>query len=211
MTETITLEAQPRDRAGKGAARATRRAGRVPAVIYGGKKSPLSISLDPKVLSHEMHRPGFFSHLFDITVDGHKHRALAREVQLHPVTDEALHVDFIRVTATTRTHVEIPVMFHNHDASPGLKRGGVLNIVAHDVGLNCRADAIPEHLDVDLTGLDIGDSIHISAIKLPEGTSPTITDRDFTVATIVPPTVEVASETDAEAAEAAAATPAEET
>ena len=207
MTDAIALEAQPRDRVGKGAARATRRAGRVPAVIYGDKKTPLSISLDPKILGQHMHRPGFYSHLYDITVDGKKHRALAREVQLHPVTDEPLHVDFIRVTSTTRTHVAIPVVFHHQDASPGLKRGGVLNIVQHEVELNCRADSIPEHIDIDLDGLDIGDSVHISSVKLPEGVTPVITDRDFTVATIVAPTIEVEpeAETATESADAEAA------
>ncbi len=190
MTEIVTLEAQARDRVGKGAARATRRAGRVPAVLYGDKKEPLSISLDPKVLGRLLTRPGFFSHLIDLSLDGTKHRALARDVQLHPVTDVPLHVDFVRVSAGFRTHVQIPVVFENQAASPGLKRGGVLNIVRHELELVCAADNIPERIVVDLSGLDIGDSVHISAIQLPEGTSSAIAERDFTVATIAAPTVQ---------------------
>ena len=189
MSEIVTLEAEVRDRAGKGAARATRRAGRIPAVIYGDKKEPVMISLDPKEFGRQLNRGGFFSHLFDISVDGVKHRALPRDVQLHPVTDAPLHVDFVRVTASTKTHVNVPVQFENQAASPGLKRGGVLNIVRHDIELIVAAGNIPEQIVVDLTGLDIGDSVHISAIKLPEGAQSAIADRDFTVATIAAPTV----------------------
>jgi len=190
MTDIVSLEAQPRDRVGKGAARATRRSGRVPAVIYGDKKEPVAISLDPKLLGQQLARPGFFSHLINIKLDGVSHLTLARDVQLHPVTDVALHVDFVRVGAGTRTHVQVPVAFENHQASPGLKRGGVLNIVRHELDLNCAADSIPERIVIDLTGTEIGDSIHISAVKLPEGTSSAIADRDFTVATIAAPTVQ---------------------
>jgi large subunit ribosomal protein L25 len=199
MAATITLEAQPRDRAGKGAARATRRAGRIPAVLYGDKKDPLTISLDPKAFTRELQKPGYFSHLVDLKIDGEIHRALPRDVQFHPVTDEPLHADFVRVSAETRTHVEVPVTFVNHAASPGLKRGGVLNVVRHTIDLSCRADSIPERVVIDLAGLDIGDSVHISHVSLPEGARPTI-DRDFTVATIAPPTVkseEAAAETPA--------------
>ena len=189
MTEIVILEAEVRDRAGKGAARATRRAGRIPAVLYGDKKEPVMISLDPKLFGRQLNRPGFFSHLFDINIDGTKHRALPRDVQLHPVTDEPLHVDFVRVTAHTKTHVNVPVHFENQAASPGLKRGGVLNIVRHDIELVVAADSIPERIDVDLTGLDIGDSVHISAVKLPAGAVTAINDRDFTIATIAAPNV----------------------
>jgi large subunit ribosomal protein L25 len=200
MAEIITLEAQARDRVGKGAARATRRAGQVPAVIYGDKKEPVAISLDPKVLTRTYLRGGFLSHLVDLKLDGATHRTLPRDVQLHPVTDEILHVDFVRIGAHTRTHVSVAVTFDNQDKSPGLKRGGVLNIVRHEVELVCSADAIPERLHVDVSGYDIGDSIHISAVTLPEGAAPAIADRDFTIATIVPPTVrsdETAAETPA--------------
>ena len=203
MSEIVVLEAEVRDRAGKGAARATRRAGRIPAVLYGDKKEPVMLSLDPKLFGRQLNRPGFFSHLFDLNIDGTKHRALPRDVQLHPVTDEPLHVDFVRVTAHTKTHVNVPVHFENHAASPGLKRGGVLNVVRHDIELVVAADSIPERIDVDLTGLDIGDSVHISAIKLPAGAHPAIADRDFTIATIAAPTVTSAEEV-AEEGEAAA-------
>src|SRR5579862_8693878 len=206
MTEIVTLEALPRDRAGKGAARATRRAGRIPAVLYGDKKEPVTLSLDPKAFIRELSRPGYFSHLVDLKIDGEVHRALPRDVQFDPVSDEPLHADFVRVTANTRTHVAVPVSFTNHSASPGLKRGGVLNIVRHEIDINCRADSIPERIVVDLSGLDIGDSIHISHVALPEGTSPTTADRDFTVATIAPPTVK-GDEAETPAA-AAATTPA---
>ena len=188
MADIITLDAQARDRVGKGAARATRRANRVPAVIYGGKQEPLNISLDPKLLARELAQPGFMSHLVEIKLAGSTHRTLPRDVQLHPVTDVALHVDFIRVGKDTKISVNVPVVFVNQDKSPGLKRGGVLNIVRHDVELVCAADNIPERLQVDVGGYDIGDSVHISSVTLPEGTATTI-DRDFTVATIAPPTV----------------------
>lgn len=194
MTEIVTLAAQPRDRVGKGAARATRREGRVPAVLYGDKKEPIAFSLDPKVLGRLLSRPGFFSHLIDLELDGTKHRALARDVQLHPVSDSPLHVDFVRVSAGFRTHVQIPVVFENQAASPGLKRGGVLNIVRHELDLVVAADNIPERIVIDLSGLDIGDSVHISAITLPEGSTSAIADRDFTIATIAAPTVKAEEE-----------------
>jgi large subunit ribosomal protein L25 len=187
-TKIVVLEAQARDRVGKGAARATRRAGRVPAVIYGGKQEPLSISLDPKVLARELSHAGFMSHLVEIKLDGATHRTLPRDVQLHPVSDQALHVDFVRVGTDTRVHVNVPVVFDNQDKSPGLKRGGVLNIVRHEIELICAADNIPERLNIDVGGFDIGESIHISAVALPEGATIAI-DRDFTIATIAPPTV----------------------
>ncbi|HTH96980.1 MAG TPA: 50S ribosomal protein L25/general stress protein Ctc [Stellaceae bacterium] len=199
MTETIKLEAELRDGAGKGAARATRRAGRVPAVIYGDKKEPVLISLDPKVLSRELHRGGFMSHLVDIQVGKTSHHTLPRDVQFHPVTDEVLHVDFQRVTSKTVTHVEVAVVFDNADKAPGIKRGGVLNIVRHELELVCGADNIPQSIHIDLSGLQIGDSIHISSVKLPQGVQPAIADRDFTIATIVAPTVVKEDVTDAEA------------
>jgi large subunit ribosomal protein L25 len=189
MTQIITLSAERRDRAGKGAARATRRAGRVPAVIYGDKKEPLLISLEPRSLVRELQKPGFFAKLLDLTVDGETYRTLPRDVQVHPVSDAPLHVDFMRVGASTKITVAVPVQFINQDKSPGLKRGGSLNIVRHEIELVCAADNIPDRIVVDLNGVDINESIHISAVKLPEGTHPTITDRDFTVASVAPPTV----------------------
>lgn len=200
MSEVHSLGAQPRARAGKGAARQTRREGRVPGVIYGNKQEPVMISVDPTELTRELHKPGFFATLFDLELEGTKHRVLPRDVQFDPVTDRPIHVDFLRVAADTKVHVNVPVVFLNEAASPGLKRGGVLNIVRHEIELICAADRIPHELTVDLTGLDIGDSIHISAIKLPEDVTPAITDRDFTVATIVAPS---AQKGEAEAAAAA--------
>ena len=203
MTEVVNLAAEARNRAGKGAARATRREGRVPAVIYGDKKEPLLISLEPRALVRELHRPGFFAKLVDVTIGGDTHRTLPRDVQLHPVTDMPLHVDFMRVGANTRITVEIPVRFVDQERSPGLKRGGLLNIVRHEIEMVCSADNIPDHIDVSLEGREIGDSIHISAVKLPEGARPTITDRDFTIATLAAPS---AVREEAAAAAAAAQT-----
>jgi large subunit ribosomal protein L25 len=202
MSDIHKLAAEPRERAGKGAARATRRAGRIPAVIYGAKKDPVMISLDPQDLRQEISGGGFFATLFDIKVNGGNERVLARDLQQHPVTDRPIHVDFLRVSASTRIDVEVPVSFLNEEESPGLKRGGVINVVRYAIELNCRADAIPSEIEVDLTGRDIGDSVHISEITLPDGVTPTITDRDFTVASIAAPSVITEEE---EAAEAAAA------
>lgn len=198
MSELSNLPATSRDRAGKGAARATRRNGFVPGVIYGGKQAPTLIAIAPKYLIAEMRKPGFKARLFDIAVEGGAtERALAKDVQLHPVTDMPVHVDFLRVGKDTVLHVNVPVHFVNHEKSPGLKRGGVLNIVRHDVEMVCSPDNIPPTLDIDLTGLDIGDTVHISAVKLPAGVKPAITDRDFTVASIAPPTVVRAETTEA--------------
>lgn len=187
MTQIVPLSAEARARAGKGTARQTRREGRVPAVIYGGKQAPITISLDKFAFGRVLHAPGFFTHLFDVTVDGQTHRVLPRDVQFHPVTDVPLHVDFLRVSADTRIHVQVPVEFVNQEKSPGLKRGGVLNIVRHELDVTCAADNIPEQITISCEGFDVGESIHISAVTLPEGVASTITDRDFTIATIVAP------------------------
>ncbi|WP_114394290.1 50S ribosomal protein L25/general stress protein Ctc [Oleisolibacter albus] len=204
MTQIIALAAEARDRAGKGTARSTRRQGRIPAVIYGNKEKPVMISLDFAKFFREIHRPGFFTHLFDITVDGTTHRVLPRDLQLDPVSDRPIHADFLRVSETTEIIVKIPVEFVNAEQSPGLKRGGVINAVRHDIEVHCRAAAIPEKIEIDLSGADINASIHISAVKLPEGVRPTITDRDFTIVTIAAPSgmtdeavAEVPAETEA--------------
>ena len=206
MSEVVNLNAQARQKGGKGPARAVRRAGSIPAVIYGAKEPPLLIAVPPKEAVRELHRPGFFTRRMTITVDGTAHEVLPRDVQLDPVTDRPVHFDFLRITKDSVIEVMVPVVFLNEAASPGLKRGGVLNIVRHEVGLRCRPDAIPEKLAFDLTGTDIGHSIHISAIKLPANVTPVIRDRDFTVATIAAPTV--VREAAATPAEEAAAAPA---
>jgi large subunit ribosomal protein L25 len=164
-----------------------RREGRVPAVIYGDKQSPVTVSLDFNDAMKRIYAGGFLSHVITLDVDGAKHRVLPRDYQLDPVKDQPLHVDFLRVGANTRLNVEVHVHFINETESPGLKRGGTLNIVRHTVELSCPADAIPEEVTVDLTGMDINDSVHISSVKLPEGVRPTIKDRDFTIATVVAP------------------------
>lgn len=187
MAKTIQLAATARDRAGKGAARATRREGRVPGVIYGDRKDPQLISLSYHELWPYVQTGRFLSTLVEVSLDGGSVRAIPRDIQFDPVRDRVIHVDFLRLGAGARIAVEVPVRFINHEAAPGIKRGGVLNVVRHEVELYCPAESIPEQLTVDLTGLEIGDSIHISHIQLPEGTSPTITGRDFTVATIAAP------------------------
>ena len=201
MTDVHQLKAEAKDRAGKGAARAARRAGRTPAVIYGAKKDPVMITVDPLDLRREISTGAFFATLFDVQVNGKAERVLPRDLQLHPVTDRPLHVDFLRVSATTEIEVDVPVEFINEEESPGLKRGGVLNIVRHAVEVSCRADSIPQEFVIDLTGLDIGDSVHISNITLPEGVTPTITDRDFTICTIAAPNLAVEEEEADEEAE----------
>lgn len=184
MPEIISLSAEVRARAGKGAARATRRGGRIPGIVYGGDREPMPISLEPRELSRALARRGFFATLVDLSVEGGVQRALPREVQYHPVTDKPLHVDFMRVAATTQVTVTVPAEFVNHEQSIGLRRGGILNIVRHGIELNCPVEGIPDHLTVSLAGLDIGDSVHISAVTIPEGCRPTITGRDFTIASI---------------------------
>lgn len=187
MTEVIPLPAEPRERAGKGVARRTRAAGRVPAVIYGGKEPPVMISIEDRLMKKAVYDPGFFTHLFDIELNGQKHRVLPRDVQFDPVKDFPIHVDFLRITADSRITVQVPVGFINTERSPGLKRGGMLNIVRHEIELEVPADAIPETIEIDVTAFDLGDSIHISHVTLPPGTKPTITDRDFTIATVAAP------------------------
>jgi len=199
MAQVTALAAEIREGAGTGPARAVRRAGRVPAVIYGNKEASVLISLDPVELDHQLRRPGFFAHVFEITIGGNTHRVLARDLQVDPITDRPLHVDFMRFSASTRVDVEVPVIFQHQEECPGLKRGGVLNIVRHTVEMRCKPDSIPESILADLTGLDIGDSIHISDIELPDDIELTVTDRDFTVATIAAPTLLV--EADEEEAE----------
>jgi large subunit ribosomal protein L25 len=199
------LSAQSRSGVGKGAARALRRQGLVPAVIYGDKKPPLPISISYNDALKRIYSGGFLSHVITLDVDGEKYQVIPRDYQLDPVKDLPVHVDFLRVGAGSLITVEVHVTFVNEAASPGLKRGGTLNIVRHTVELACPADAIPEQVEVDLSGLDINDSIHISSVKLPAGVKPTIA-RDFTIATIVAPSG-LKSEGSAAAGEAAGETP----
>ena len=185
--ETIDIKAEARSQVGKGSARAARRAGLVPAVIYGNKETAVSVTLDANQWRQLMHKPGIFSQLLNINVNSETHFVLPRDIQQHPVSEEAMHVDFLRVTKNATVAVGIAIEFLNEDKCTGLKLGGVLNIVRSQVELNCPAISIPEKLTVDLEGLNVGHTIHISSIELPEGCTPTITDRDFTVATIAAP------------------------
>ena len=185
MAEAIELKAWDRQRTGKGGARQVRREGRVPGIIYGDKQDPQNIALETKAIAMQLQTGHFQSTIFMLDVDGAKTRVIPRGVQLDPVRDFPIHVDFMRLGKDALVVVDVPVHFLNEAESPGLKRGGVLNIVRHDIPVRCPADTIPEFFEVDLTGQEIGDSIHISSIALPEGVTPTLTDRDFTVATIV--------------------------
>lgn len=204
MTETTTLTAEVRSRAGTGGARETRRGGRTPAVIYGSKQDTVMISLDSAELARQVRRHGFLNHVFDIDLGGRKERVIPRDVQNHPLTGRPLHVDFMRVSAATAIKVEVEVAFINEDKAPGLKRGGVLNVVMRMVELECTPDAIPEQLTVDLAGLEIGDAVHLGAIVLPAGVALVGAESEATVATIAPPSTEAAPTAAAEGDETAA-------
>jgi large subunit ribosomal protein L25 len=201
MADVIAIKATARPKSGKGAARTVRREGKVPGVIYGEKKEPEPIALDFNELSKLAQKGRFLSTVFEIDLGGKKSRVLPREVQFDPVKDFPIHVDFQRVGASKHVRVSVPMRFVNEGASPGLKRGGVLNIVRHEVEVTCPPDRIPDFFEFDLTGLEIGRSIHISAVKMPEGVRPTIINRDFTIATIAGKK----AEEEARPAEAAAA------
>ena len=189
MSEATNIAVQPRDRAGKGAARALRRGGRVPGIIYGTKIEPVLISVDPADLVVEMKQPGFFARVFEVEVETETHRVLARDVQFDPVSDRPIHVDFMRFSADTKLNIDVEVVFVNEELSPGIKRGGVLNVVRHTIEMICSADNIPRFITVDLAGLEIGDGVHISQVDIPEGAVPTVTDRDFTIATVAAPSI----------------------
>ena len=203
MGQTYELSATVREHVGKGAARSVRRQGMIPAVIYGGNQPPLSINLPQREITLKIHAGGFYTTVATIDVGGDKVRVLPRDFQIDPMTERPMHVDFMRVTSGQTVTIEVPVQFINESAAPGIRRGGVLNIVRHRISLIVPVDAIPEKIVADLTGLDITDSLHISKVTLPEGTRPTIRDRDFTIATIAAPAA-VKEEMKA-AAEAAAA------
>ncbi|TFU03675.1 50S ribosomal protein L25/general stress protein Ctc [Polymorphobacter arshaanensis] len=204
MSETLKLSAEMRERAGKGASRAVRLTGRVPAVIYGNKLAPVTIHVEEKALVKHLHTGHFMNSVVELELGGAVERTLPRDVQFHPVTDRPIHVDFYRLAANAVIHVMVPVHFIDEDKSVGMKKGAVLNVVRHEVELICPADSIPEQINVSVAGKDVGDSIHISSVTLPEGAKPVI-DRDFTIATLVAPSA-LRSETDeAAAAEAPAA------
>jgi large subunit ribosomal protein L25 len=198
MSDTLALPAERRERAGKGASRALRREGRTPAVIYGGKEEPLAIHLEEKELVKGLKTGHFMNSIVEITVDGTTLRTLPKDVALHPVTDRPIHADFLRLSKDSTVEVSIPVVFINEEKSPGLKKGGVLNVVRHELELVCPADQMPSEVVIDVTGREVGDSIHISDVTLPEGSTSAITDRDFTIATFVAPSALKKSEGEGE-------------
>jgi len=196
MSETLTLPAEARERAGKGASRALRREGRTPAVIYGGKEEPMMIHVEQKELVRQLMTGHFMNSIVNIEIGGQTVRTLPKDVAFHPVTDRPTHVDFLRMTGDSKVAVQVPVVFVNEEGSPGLKKGGVLNIVRHELELLCPNADIPEQIEIDVTGKDVGDSIHISDVTLPKGVTSVITDRDFTIATLVAPSALKSSEGD---------------
>ena len=200
MSDQLTLSAEARERNGKGASRDLRNNGRVPAVIYGNKEDPASIHVEEKALFRLLHTGHFMNSVVMVEVGGKAVRTLPKDVQFHPVTDRPLHVDFLRISEHATVTVQVPVIFTNEEASPGLKRGGVLNIVRHELDLVVDAAQIPDDITIDLAGYDVGDTIHISNITLPKGASSAIEDRDFTIATIVAPSALKSSEGDTETA-----------
>ena len=203
MADTTIINGNLRNSTGKGSARAARRAGRIPAIIFGDKKETISIDIEEREYKKIMNQSGIFSRLLDLSVDGKTNLVLTRDIQFHPVSENPLHVDFLRIGKGSNINVSVPVSFINEELSPGLKTGGVLNTVRFELELMCPADSIPEKIEINLEGLVVGDSIKISSVNLPDGVSSTITDRDFTIATIAAPTVmsEVSTEETAETEE----------
>lgn len=209
MSDQLTLSAEARDQAGKGASRTLRREGRIPAVIYGDKKEPQMVHVEEKALVKLLGTGFFFNSVVMVKVGKETVRTLPKDVALHPVNERPLHADFLRVSEHAKVNVNVPVRFENEEASPGLKRGGVLNVVRHELELICDAARIPDEIAVDLTGFDVGESVHISRVTLPEGSESAITDRDFTIATIIAPSALKSSEGDASSDDAAEAAEAE--
>ena len=204
MSDALILPAEARERAGKGASRALRREGRIPAVVFGGKQEPTTIHVSERTLVKQLGTGHFMNSIVEIELGGEKMRTLPKDVATHPVTDRPTHVDFLRLAKGAKIDVNVPVTFINEDDSPGLKKGGVLNVVRHDLELVCEADKLPSEIVIDVTGKEVGDSIHISEVELPEGSESAITDRDFTIATLVAPSALKRAETEAEDADAAA-------
>ena len=196
MSDQLTLSAETRNGAGKGASRELRRQNRVPAVIYGNKQEPELIHVEEKALIKLLMTGHFSNSVVEIELGGKKQITIPKDVAFNPVSDRPTHVDFLRIVKGAKVDIEVPVAFINEDASPGLKRGGVLNIVRHELELICENDKIPDDIQIDVAGFDIGDSIHISHVKLPKGSESKITDRDFTIATIVAPSALKSSDGD---------------
>jgi large subunit ribosomal protein L25 len=204
LSDQLTLSAEARTMTGKGASRLLRRESRIPAVIYGNNEAPQGIHIEEKALMKALHTGHFMNSVVMLEVGGQTVRTLPKDVSFHPVSDRPLHADFLRISEHAKVTVEVPVHFINELASPGIKRGGVLNVVRHELELVCDAAEIPDAIDVDLTGFEVGDSIHISSVTLPKGAVSAITDRDFTIATIVAPSALKSSEGDSDDAAAAA-------
>lgn len=205
----IVLNVEKREKIGTGGARSTRNAGLIPGVLYGGPRGSIPIEINAKDVEMAIRSGKFLSHMVELNHQGEKQPVIPRAVQFHPVTDKPIHVDLYRVEENAEIAIDVVVRFHNHADSPGLKRGGALNIVRHTVRLKCKANKIPEEIAIDLAGLDIGDSVHISSVKLPEGARPVIRDRDFTIATIAGRKAETEETTTTAATPAEGAAPAE--
>ncbi len=188
MAQAIELKAEERQGTGTGVARALRRAGKIPGIIYGGGHDPQPIAVDLKTVSNEISKPGFFSRVYSLEAGKHKLQVIARDIQFHPVTDLPLHVDFQRVTKDSKIHVFVPVEYVNEDKAPGLKLGGMLNIIIHNLEVVCPADAIPSKITIDLAGMNINQSMHLESVELPKGVKAAHAARDYTLVTIVPPT-----------------------
>ncbi|MGE0574674.1 MAG: 50S ribosomal protein L25/general stress protein Ctc [Reyranella sp.] len=210
MAETTKVVAKMRSRAGKGGARSSRRDGLIPAVIYGDKQAPVMIAVEPKSIERELHKEGFFNHRMEIDVEGTPYAVLPRDMQIDPVTDRPLHLDFLRIGPDSIITVQVPVHFRNENQAPGIKRGGVLNIVLHEITVRTKPANIPEYFDVDLTGLEIGHSVHLSTLSIPEGVRVVSRDKNATVASIAAPTVVREAAAQAAADAATAGTPAAE-
>ncbi len=187
MAQAIALKAEERQGTGTGVARALRRVGKIPGIIYGGGHEPQPIAVDLKTVSNEIQKPGIFSRIYTLEVDQAKIQVITRDIQFHPVTDIVLHVDFQRVNKDSKINVSVPVEYINEDKAPGLKLGGMLNVIIHNLELVCLGDSIPAKITIDLAGLNINQSIHLEAVELPKGAKVAHAARDYTLVTIVPP------------------------
>ena len=183
------LKATKRDSTSSGSVNKLRESGFIPAILYGGKYPNQKISIEKKIVRDIVNSESFLSKVLELEIDGKKEKVLPREVAYHVVSEEPIHIDFMRIVAGKKVVIEVPVIFINHPDSPGLKRGGVLNIVRRKIELKCPGDSIPNDITIDLSGTEIGTSLKISSVKLPENVIPTITDRDFVIATVAAPTV----------------------